>query len=196
MIKKFKKILDKLRTSLRLPRIRSKKNSLRVLPELSEITIPAMEELTDRLIAETAGDGGELDREFQRRIAAYDPEVNPISRKQAEILLNSLLKTAISRRKLLNERIARSIEGGRLFDQYYDRIHAVSALAVDAHTKMQQMDVAEENMRYHYDMLLNVRNNSYRKDVRPDMEAWEEIPKRHRDILMAIDEAGGCGNGG
>lgn len=192
MIKKFRRFLDKIRSALKLPWIRRKKKGPKPLQEMSEITIPAMEELTNRLIAETVGDGGVLDQEFRRRIEAYDPEVNPISRAEAELLLNSLLKIAVSRRKLLNERVARSIEGGRLFDQYYDRVHAVSALAVEAHTKMQRMDVAEEELRYHTDMLQNVRNNSYRPDVRPDMEDWENIPKRDRDILKAIDEAGGC----
>lgn len=192
MMEGIKRFLDRIRMTVRLPRIRWKKPGLADLPELSDVSTPAMEELTDRLIEETVGDGGILDQEFQKRIAAYDPEVNPISQKEAEILLRSLLKTAVSRRKLLNERIARSIEGGRLYDQYYDRIHAVSALAVDAHTKMQRMDMAKENLEYHYEMLQEVRNKSYREDIRPDMDEWQKIPARDRDILKAIDEAGGC----
>ena len=183
----------------RKPRVRTggkgfrlfRKNGMPQLPDMKQVVLPAMEELTNQLRDEVTGKNGLLDREFENMIQAYDPEVNPISREEAEMLLNSLLRRAISHRKLLNDRIARSIESGRLFDQYYDRVHAVSALAVDAYTKMQRMDYAEENLRYHYDMLIGVRDDSFIKPPAPGTKEWGRLPQRSKDILMAIDEASG-----
>ncbi len=200
MFKKVERFFEKIKLKFRKPRVRiggkrirlfGKKRSMSQLPDMKKVVVPAMEELTNQLRDEVAGKGGILDREFEKMIRAYDPEVNPISRREAELMLDTLLRRAISHRKLLNDRIARSIESGRLFDQYYDRVHAVSALAVDAHTKMQRMDYAEENLKYHYDMLIGIRNDSYLKPPGQDSKEWGKLPKRSRDILKAIDEAGG-----
>lgn len=192
---------EKVKTLFRRPAVRTKggfrlfcrrQKGFKELPQLDEQIHPAMERLTEQLIEEMVGDNGIITKEFERRIAAYNTEDHPISPKDAEQLMISLLKMAVAGRKLINERLARSIETGALFDSYYDRVHAVSALAVDAHSKMKRMDVAEEDFLYHYDMLLRVRNNTYEEDVRTDYEKLEKVPKRERDILKAIDEAGGC----
>lgn len=198
MFRAFKKLVDRLRLHVRKPKVREKRKKFRLfrrkeeslgLPNMKTVTLPAMEELTNQLRDEVAGDGGLLDQEFEKMIAAYDPEINPISKREAELMLHALLRRAISHRKLLNDRIARSIESGRLFDQYYDRIHAVSALAVDAYTKMQKMDFAEENLAYHYEMLIHVRDSSFQTVPTPESEAWGKLPKRSKDILKAIDDA-------
>lgn len=197
---RFKTLANRIRLGLRKPRIRrtgkpllpsSRKKRLAALPDMKKVVHPAMEELTNQLREEVTGKGGLLDQEFERMIQGYDPEVNPISRDEAELMIQALLRRAISHRKLLNDRIARSIESGRLFDQYYDRIHAVSALAVDAHSKMQKMDFAEENLRYHYDMLIGVRDDSFTKIPTPGSEEWGKLPQRSQDILKAIDDAAG-----
>lgn len=198
MFKKIERFFEGIKLKLRKPRIRTgrklvwpfgKKRGMSRLPEVKEVVVPAMEELTNQLRDEATGKGGLLDREFEKMIRAYDPEVNPISRREAELMLDTLLRRAISHRKLLNDRIARSIESGRLFDQYYDRIHAVSALAVDAHTKMQRMDYAEENLKYHYDMLIGIRDDNYLNPPSSDSKERGKLPRRSRDILKAIDEA-------
>ena len=197
---KFKTLANRIRLGLRKPRVRRTRKALQIfprknlhpaLPDMKKVVHPAMEELTNQLREEVTGKGGLLDQEFEKMIQGYDPEVNPISRDEAELMIQALLRRAISHRKLLNDRIARSIESGRLFDQYYDRIHAVSALAVDAHTKMQKMDFAEENLRYHYDMLIEVRDDSFTKVPKPGSDEWGKLPNRSQDILKAIDEAAG-----
>lgn len=158
-----------------------------------EAASPALEMLTDQLVAETVGDGGILDQEFHRILSAYNADNNPIDRRQAELLLSSLLRTAISRRKLLNERIVRSIESGQLHHQYYDRLHAVSALAVDAYSKMRVMDLARQDYLFHSNMLEKVQRKSHRADMQPGEDELPKPPEPDQDLFRGIDQAAGLG---
>ena len=132
---------------------------LEALPVMDSAIKPAMARLTDELIEETSGENGLLAREFRKQIKQYDPDRNPIGPYEARAIMISMLDLAASRRKLLNERLEQSAEIGGLYKQYYSRVDEVTNLAIQASTDLERMDLAEEDYRYYYAMLLNVKRN-------------------------------------
>lgn len=171
---------------------------LAALKPCDETVEPIMSQMTDELIAETVGPNGAIVREFRRRIAAYNPDVNPIGPQEAEAMLQSLLDLAVSRRKLLNERLAKSVESGALYNSYYSRVQLINQLARKAHSAMERMDFAEEDYRYYYEMLLKIRARSIAPEVAPDditaekLEAIRDrMSRRGKDIMLELDQMGG-----
>lgn len=159
---------------------------------------PIMSQMTDELIAETVGPDGVIIQEFRRQIAGYNPDVNPISPQEAAAILQSLLDLAVSRRKLLNERLEKSIESGALYDSYYSRVQLINQLATKAHSAMERMDFAEEDYRYYYELLLNIRARSIAEDVAPDGMTAEKLEairdrmsRRGKDVMLELDQMGG-----
>ncbi len=168
------------------------------LPRMEDAVAPAMERLTNELIDETVGADGVLTKAFQEQIARYDPDVNPISPLEAEELLKGLLNLAVSRRKLLNERLVRCVEVGDLYQSYYGRVQAVNTLAVEAYNAMTVAELAEEDYIYFRGMLPAVRDASIEDHMKPDEDSnrliqkiWELRDSRNRDIMKALDEFGG-----
>ena len=148
-----------------------------------------LERVTDRLIEETVGDDGEITQEFKRRMEEYDPGENPISPKEAEALIHSLIRTAVAQRKCLTERIATSVENGELYAKYYGKIHLISDSAVEAYTKLQLLERSREEFEYYEEMYNNIREKAFDSSVKPVPK--QPKPKKTKDILIAIDEAGG-----
>ena len=177
-----------------------KKNDMDMeeLPDFADTVQPAMERLTDDLIEQTVGPDGALLQAFREQISQYDPEKNPISPREARALLNGLLDLAASRRKLLNERLERSVEVGSLYTSYYGRVQAVDQLAIRAYTAMEHMDLAEEDFRFQYALYPKVRKTAVIDEMVPEEEDMKMADKirarmnaRKKDIMEALDEMGG-----
>lgn len=175
---------------------------LEALPLMDSAIKPAMAHLTDELIEETSGENGLLVREFRKQIRQYDPERNPIGPYEARAIMMSMLDLAASRRKLLNERLEQSAEIGGLYKQYYGRIDEVTDLAIQASTDLERMDLAEEDYRYYYSMLLNVRDRSVVTEIQPEEEERQVLKslrdrmrKRSNDVMLELKKRGeeGCG---
>ena len=178
---------------------KKKRKGQEALPDFAETVQPAMERLTDELIDQTVGPDGALLQAFREQISQYDPQVNPIGPTEARALLMGLLDLAASRRKLLNERLERSVEVGSLYRSYYGRVQAVDQLAAQAYTAMEHMDLAEEDFRYQYALYPKVRKVSVVDEMVPDDEDMKLVDKvrarmnsRKRDIMEALDEMGGA----
>lgn len=182
-------------------REKEQKNEVRELEELPEFKAtvePAMERLTNELIEETIGPNGALIRELQAQLAGHHPDRNPISPDKARSIMMSMLDLVVSKRKLLNERLERSVEVGELYRNYYGRVYAVTSLAAQAHTDLERMDLAEEDFRYNYGVLMNVRDKSLVHDVQPKNQLLERVLEirvkmntRESDIMRELDERGG-----
>ena len=177
---------------------KKKRKGLEELPDFADTVQPAMERLTDELIEQTVGPDGTLFQAFREQISQYDPQENPISPTEARALLCGLLDLAASRRKLLNERLERSVEVGSLYRSYYGRIQAVDQLAAQAYTAMERMDLAEEDFRFQYALYPKVRKSSVVDEMVPEDEDMKLVDKirarmnsRKRDIMEALDEMGG-----
>lgn len=171
---------------------------LEELPEFAVTVEPVMQQLTDELLRETIGPNGSLTKEFYSLMAGYNPSKNPIGHDDARKIIMSLLDSVVSKRKLLNERLERSVEVGDLYRNYYGRVHAVTSLAAQAHTDLERMDLAEEDFRYHYGVLMNVRDKSLLADVHPKNKLMEKVldlrmkmNTREKDIMLELDERGG-----
>lgn len=167
------------------------------LPPMEEKITPAMTRLTDELIEETSGENGILVREFRKQISRYNPEVNPIGPYEARAIMMSMLDLAASRRKLLNERLEQSAEIGDLYKRYYDRVDEVTNLAIQASTDLERMDLAEEDYRYYYGMLINVRDTSVVTDIQPQnehlkklMELRTRMINRSNDVMLELKKRG------
>lgn len=177
---------------------RARIKRLNSLPNFAETVEPAMARLTDELIAETVGDNGILIREFRAQLSKYDPDKNPIGPNEARALMMSMLDLAASRRKLLNERLERSVEVGSLYKSYYGRVQAVNTLAIDAYTDLVRKDFAEEDFLYHYGIFMNVRDTAVIDKMRPKdkilqriEELREKMNTRDPDIMQELDKRGG-----
>lgn len=167
------------------------------LPVMEEKIQPAMANLTDELIEETAGENGILVREFRKQLNCYDPDRNPIGPNEARAIMLSMLDLAASRRKLLNERLEQSAEIGDLYKRYYKRVDEVTNLAIRAATDLERMDLAEEDYRYHYAMLLNVRDTSVINAIQPQnehlkklMELRTRMINRSNDVMLELKKRG------
>lgn len=152
----------------------------------TELVASELELLTDELIADTKN---ELNEEFTKLTQKFEVDTNPISPEEASTLITALLRIAASNRKLLNSRIQTSVTMGRLYNQYYGKVQTVSNLAIEAHIKRQQMEREMSEYRYHMQMLLKVRHNSYEKDYRPDDQG--EMPSKLSSLFSDTDNVGG-----
>ena len=109
----------------------------------------------------------------------------------AEEMLVAALKVAVCRRKLLNERLAHSVEVGSLYQSYFGRMQMLSSQMVDAYEKMEMMHRAENNYKKWQQIHAQVWNRTYEEDIRPPQSEQEDIPVRDKDMLKAINREGG-----
>ncbi len=194
---------ERLRTR-RIARKMRKLEQKRQLLQLSELSKfeniipPAMEQLTTALLAETIGPEGALLRCFQEQISHYSAKDHPISARESIELTKRLVKLAVARRKLLNERLERSIAVGELYRSYYGRVEAIHQLESATYATMEQLERAEEDYLYHEAMLQKVRQASIEEQMQPDDEQMGLIRRlrrrrenRSQDMMEALDEFGG-----
>lgn len=193
------RLKDRLRKWYEKHSRKKKSEVMEELPDFGDTVQPAMERLTNELIEQTVGPDGVLLQAFRDQISQYDPEKNPISPREARALLSGLLDLAASRRKLLNERLERSVEVGTLYSSYYGRIQAVDQLAVRAYTAMEHMDLAEEEFRFQQALYPKVRKASVLEEMMPEEEEMKLVNKirarmnsRKKDIMEALDDMGGA----
>ena len=126
-----------------------------------------LEQITDKLIKDTVGPKGVLTAKFDRCAGAFDPRVNPISEKEAVEIMLSMIKIAVSRRKLMVERCATSVEAGGLFDRHYRKMHQVSKLAVICNANKRRLQRAEEELAYFNEMKKKVRQQVFVEHIQP-----------------------------
>ena len=159
-------------------------------PNIDAEVSPAMERLTNQLIDETVGSSGIITLDLERKLDHYSLQV-PLSRPMAEEMLVAALKVAVSRRKLLNERLASSVEIGSLYQSYFGRMQLLSSQMVDAYEKMEHMHRAENSYKKWQQIHAQVWNRTYEEGIRPPQSEQEEIPVRDKDMLKALNREGG-----
>ena len=169
---------------------RTEARNARRYPNIDVEVSPAMELLTNQLIQETVGRSGIITLEMEKKLAHYSPQV-PMSRDMAEEMLVAALKVAVSRRKLLNERLAHSVEVGSLYQSYFGRMQMLSSQMVDAYEKMEHMHRAENSYKKWQQIHTQVWNRTYEEGIRPPQSEQEEIPVRDKDMLKALNREGG-----
>lgn len=176
-------------------RVRKPSPRLKALPKFEDTVRPAMERLTDELIEETVGENGELTRRFRDLMSRYNPDENPIGPHETYAILLSMLDFAAAQRKLLNGRLESSVEVGSLYQSYYGRIQTVNTLAARALTDLERMEIAEEDYRFNLGLLLNVRDESIKDDLKPKNNNFsnriktlrQRINTHHNDIMQTLD---------
>lgn len=171
-------------------RRKMKRAAAKKLPEYELNADPILQELTQQLIDETVGPYGEITQTLRSRLQAYDKDETPLDVETAEKMLLEAVKAAVSRRKLLNERLVECIEFGELYHVYYERIQAMSSAAVDASEKMELMHDAEKQYHYYAEMFRQTRNNKYGDKFGENVDDFEEIMQRERDVYKEIFEEG------
>lgn len=82
--------------------------------------------------------------------------------------MNSLITLAITQRSLLAQRIAKSIEQGNLYDDYYEKMNDINKLtiAVDVEAKRLERINNEYNTQNH--IYNKVTGMTYERAVLPD----------------------------
>lgn len=129
---------------------------------------PEIEKITDQLIVETISDNGVLSKELNVKLQNYDTDNNPLGLNEAKSILNSLITLAITQRSLLAQRIAKSIEQGNLYDDYYEKMNDINKLtiAVDVEAKRLERINNEYNTQNH--IYNKVTGMTYERAVLPD----------------------------
>lgn len=146
-----------------------------------------LETLTNQVIREAVGSDGILTNEFNKRIAMYDPEVNPIGEEAAKELLVSMLSMAVAQRKVINGRIEKSVEVGNLFDRYYGKLNTINVLSNQANVKRKAMLDAQERYQDLYGRWKVLRDKAY--TVKPDPNYAPE--EDQQELFEALHKAGG-----
>lgn len=161
-------------------------NMPRDLPDVRDEVRPAMERLTTQLIEESVGKRGFVTKTFHKQLRGYSKDQVPLGREAAEKILLQALELAVSRRKLLNERLADCVEFGTLYQAYYGRVHAVSAVAIEAYEYLEQMQMADEEYRYYEEMKRKVRDKTYDDSSKKPLDQVGEVQQRERDIMQSV----------
>ena len=158
----------------------------RDLPVVRDEVRPAMERLTTQLIEESVGKRGFITKTVHKQLQGYSKDQVPLGREAAEKILLQALELAVSRRKLLNERLADCVEFGTLYQAYYGRVHAVSAVAIEAYEYLEQMQMADEEYRYYEEMKRKVRDKTYDDSSKKPLDQVGEVQQRERDIMQSV----------
>lgn len=148
-----------------------------------------MEQITNQLIAEVTED---IQRNFKEQAKLYNPKVNPIGEIETKQLMFSLIRLAVSRRKLFNERILYSVEQGGLFRRYYGKLHRTNELSVDTALALRERDMAEYLLEEKKELLASRKKTAYKDsaDLPPEQ-------KQRSDPMDDVNRAyAGKGEGG
>jgi hypothetical protein len=139
------------------------------------------EQLTKRLTDETIGIEGLLKKELEELLKDFDVSKNPLSIEQTKQILYSLIRLAVSQRRLLAGRVAQSIGQGDMFKQYKEKMKEIDKLTVETQTKLKKMQMARKQYEYHYHIYEVVTGNTYIDKSEPDSskqsEVWTEFGK-------------------
>ena len=126
---------------------------------------PEMEHILNKLISDTVGTGGAMDRDFLSHIAGVN-EDHPIGEPEAREILQSLLKLAIAKRDLINGRIEHSVEYGSLYYRYYTKIQTIYDLNVETNLRKEEMAAAQRDYFFAFNLYNNVRDKTYESTMR------------------------------
>lgn len=154
----------------------------------SDPNVPEMESITNRLIYDTLGVEGVLEKDFQEMMNGYSRDSNPIGMKDAKDILFKLIELAISQRNLLPGRIEASIDKGGYSEQFYRKMHEINVLSVKAYEKMREMQKAREEYEYNKAIRDKVVARSYVKDFLPDDISIESDVADMNIEIVAIED--------
>ncbi len=137
-------------------------------------TKSVFEQLTNQLISETIGQNGSMHQFFNRLVAGYDADTNPIGVNDARRILLALVGDAIERRKVFAGRIEKSVVEDGLFKRYYSSLQEINDLTVAADEAMQRMKRARNRYIYEAEIYRKLTGFSYVKEVMPTDEELEK----------------------
>ena len=146
------------------------------------------EQLTDQLIDETIGQNGSMHQFFNRLVAGYDADTNPIGVNDARRILVALVGDAVERRKVFVGRIEKSVVEDGLFKRYYSSLQEINDLTVAADEAMQRMKRARDRYIYEAEIYRKLTGFSYVKEVMPTDEELDKARKELASSLHADDD--------
>ena len=162
---------------------------------LEEINKSEMERITQELIEELVGQHGEISNSLNSMLELYNAKNNPIGIDEAKAILIVLIRIAATKRRRLSQKVSESLDHGRLFQYYNNRLSQIDRLTEDAYLAMKEMQAAREKFEREkniyeqisgraYDRHIDLKDSS--KDVsNKKFEMWDELDK---EITINHDE--------
>lgn len=143
-----------------------------------------VQQLTAELIDETCVG---LQKRFEELLAEH---TEPLSKEDACVILNCLIKEAVAKRQLLAGRIEKNVETGSLFDRYYGKMQTINVLTNSAYARMQKMDKAKEKYEYECAVYKKLTGKMYEPDVLPNepKKSRSSAAARGKDAWQIMDE--------
>lgn len=158
-----------------LCRFRSRKATDNSQAEIEQIITELIEETRDI-----------LQKRFDEVMAK---RLRPLTEDEAQVVLQSLIKEAIAKRKLLSGRVEKSVETGLLFDRYYGKMQTINALTNSAYAQMQKMNVAKERYEFQKGIYKKLTGKMYVPDAIPDDSKTVRFDGgSYKDIWETMDE--------
>ena len=162
---------------------------------IEEINKSEMERITQELIEELVGQHGEISNSLNSMLELYNAKNNPIGIDEAKAILIVLIRIAATKRRRLSQKVSESLDHGRLFQYYNNRLSQIDRLTEDAYLAMKEMQAAREKFEREkniyeqisgraYDRHIDLKDSS--KDVsNKKFEMWDELDK---EITINHDE--------
>ncbi len=142
-----------------------------------------IEQITTELIEETRDI---LQKRFDEVMAK---RLRPLTEDEAQVILQSLIKEAIAKRKLLSGRVEKSVETGLLFDRYYGKMQTINTLTNRAYAQMQKMNVSKERYEFQKGIYKKLTGKMYVPDAIPDDgQATGTGSGSYKDVWEIMDE--------
>ena len=142
----FEKLKEKLSAKKERRRLRRELQEMQQLNVYEDKDRAVIRLITQQLIDDMVGDDGGMNQEMLRKLKVRKDMKMKLSHDEVKYLLFSLIRSAIAQRKRYAQNIARSIEGGKLYDQYFQRIESVNTLLASAYIEMDKMQTAKDDL--------------------------------------------------
>lgn len=154
---------------------------------IEEINKSEMERITQELIEEVVGKHGEISNCLNSLLESYNAKNNPIGRDEAKTILLVLIRIGVTKRRRLSQKVSESLEHGRLFQYYNNRLSQIDRLTEEAFLAMKEMQSAREKYEREKNIYENISGKAYERSIDlkessndiagKKVEMWNELDK-------------------
>lgn len=152
-----------------------------------------MQHITRKLIRGSIGRRGTVRRAFAKQSAEFNPETNPIGKKEAMNILVNMVKLSVAERSKLEGTVIDRVERGMLYSGYTDEVERISDMAATADEYYRSAEAIREDYLVEYGFYMRNRMESFRPNSKAALSD-EELAELEKKIER-INKSTGLGGG-